>query len=64
MTKACKIKSGKRLLPSTTNHARMIRKMAQEGAVDGTTGAQEPVVDGFTLEENMQVLTDLRALEG
>ena len=55
--------TGKRLLPSTTNHARMIRKMAQEGAVDGTTGAQEPVVDGFTLEENMQVLTDLRALE-
>ena len=54
--------TGKRLLPSPTDHGRIIRQMAQQGAVDGITGVREPIVDGFSLQENLAVLEELREL--
>ena len=36
--------------------------MAQHGAVDGITGVREPIVDGFSLQENLAVLEELRTL--
>ena len=54
--------TGKRLLPSPTDHGRIIRQMAQQGAVDGITGVREPIVDGFSLQENLAVLRELRDL--
>ena len=36
--------------------------MVERGAVDGTTAARDGSVDGFTLEENLEVLAELRKL--
>ena len=47
---------GRNLLPRVEEDARLIRRMVKLGAVDGFSGENKNYVDGFTLEENGEVL--------
>ena len=49
------------LLPTVHAEEEIIRHMVDQGAVDGTTSQPVYTVDGFTLEENRQVLEQLHA---
>lgn len=53
---------GRNLLPSVEDETRMIIRAVDLGAVDGTTGEQKYYVDGFTTEENGQLLERLHRL--
>ncbi len=55
---------GRDLLPSAEEDERLIRRMVDAGAVDGTSGENKYYVDNFTLEHNAAVLERLRALVG
>ena len=54
--------AGSNFLPHAEEHGALIRRMVERGAVDGTTAARDGSVDGFTLEENLEVLAELRKL--
>ncbi len=53
---------GRNLLPRVEEDARLIRWMVKLGAVDGFSGENKNYVDGFTLEENGEVLQRLHSL--
>ena len=55
---------GRDLLPTTEEDERLIRRMVDAGAVDGTSGENKYYVDNFTLEQNAAVLRRLRWLLG
>ncbi len=55
---------GRGLLPTTDEDERLIRRMVDAGAVDGTSGENKYYVDNFTLEQNAGVLRRLRWLLG
>ena len=48
------------LLPNIDGHGQMIRTMVVHGAVDGFHGTRDDRVDGFTLEENLSILRELK----
>jgi hypothetical protein len=50
------------LLPSREEEAGLIRRMVDRGAVDGKLMKSVPGVDGYTLEENLDILDRLRHL--
>lgn len=51
--------AGRNLLPSVEEDTRLIKQSVDLGAVDGTTGEQKYYVDGFTIEENGELLARL-----
>lgn len=51
---------GKDLLPSVLGEQDLVRRVADAGAVDGMSSKSEYRVDGFTLEENSQIIQRLR----
>ena len=55
---------GRNLLPSIEDDRRLIERMVNSGAVDGTTGENKFYVDNFTLEENAELLDRLHSLVG
>ena len=54
--------SGKNLMPTVHEDMDLIKKTVDLGAVDGMSNSQEYKVDGFTLEENAETITQLRNL--
>ena len=54
--------TGENLLPSVIIDRQLIESLVHNGLVDGTTGQSTYKVDGFTLEENAQVLIALTRL--
>ena len=54
--------AGKNLLPTVEHETRLIQRLVDIGAVDGTTGNAIPTVDGFSIEENGRVLEQLRRM--
>lgn len=51
--------SGKNLMPTVDQDMDLIKKTVDLGAVDGMSNSQEYKVDGFTLEENAETITQL-----
>jgi hypothetical protein len=56
--------AGRNLLPSIEEDRRLIRRMVDTGAVDGTSGDSKYYVDNFTLEENAALLGRLHRAVG
>ena len=54
--------AGKNLLPSVEEEAAWVKKCVEMGVVDGFTGEVKEYVDGFSLEEYGQTLTQLHEL--
>ena len=54
--------AGRNLLPSVDQDMRLIRRMVDDGSVDGGSGINRYYVDNFTLEENGEVLAKLHRL--
>ena len=54
--------AGRNLLPSVEAERDLVKQTADLGAVDGMSTKQEYKVDGFTLEENSEVLVELHEL--
>lgn len=54
--------SNKNLLPRIEEEEQNIISIVEAGAVDGMSGLTEHKVDGFTLEENTELLKDLHQL--
>ena len=54
--------SGKSLMPTVEEDMALIRQTVDLGAVDGMSNKQEYRVDGFTLDENAETITQLREL--
>ncbi len=54
--------SGRALLPSDQEEAEILARVVAAGGVDGVTGRQELTVDGLSLEENLEVLRQVRKL--
>ena len=54
--------AGRNLLPTVESETVLIKRSVDMGAVDGTTGNHSYFVDGFTTEENGQLLARLHAL--
>lgn len=50
---------GENLLPTIKEEQHLVQTSVDLGAVDGFTGQQLPMVDGFTMEQNSQTLIDL-----
>lgn len=55
-------KTGRQLLPSVFEESTLIKQAVDLGAVDGMSARQEYKVDGFTLEENSTVVTELHEI--
>jgi hypothetical protein len=53
--------TGMSLLPDAQAESRLIREMIDFGACDGARGECVPSVDGFSLEENAQIIDRLQA---
>ena len=51
---------GRNLLPDVSAEMALIQQAVDGGAVDGTTGAHEYTVDGFSLADNARVLAQLQ----
>ena len=49
-------------MPSIEVERALVEQCVEMGSVDGKSHKVEPRVDGFTLEENSQVLRELRDL--
>lgn len=47
------------LLPGVEWEKELIREIVKRGAVDGVSGVNQPMVDGFNLDENAGTLTEL-----
>ncbi len=54
--------AGRNLLPTVEGETKVIQRSVDMGAVDGTTGDRKYYVDGFTTEENGELLARLHAL--
>jgi len=54
--------AGRNLLPTIEGETKVIQKSVDMGAVDGTTGERKYYVDGFTTEENGELLARLHAV--
>ena len=54
--------AGQNLLPSVEEERSLVKQTTDLGAVDGMSKKQEYKVDGFTLEENSEVLAELHEL--
>jgi Domain of unknown function (DUF4392) len=54
--------AGRNLLPSVEEDERLIRRMVETGAVDGTSGENKYYIDNFTLEQNRELLAQLHGL--
>ena len=54
--------AGQNLLPTVENETVLIKRSVDMGAVDGTTGDHSYFVDGFTTEENGELLARLHAV--
>lgn len=54
--------AGRNLLPTVEHETRLIRRMVDAGAVDGTTGDRKYCVDNFTAEQNGELLSRLHWL--
>jgi len=54
--------AGRNLLPSVEHETRLIQRLVDLGAVDGTTGEGKYYVDGFTTEQNGELLSRLHQL--
>ena len=54
--------AGRNLLPTVESETVLIKRSVDMGAVDGTTGDHSYFVDGFTTEENGELLARLHAL--
>ena len=54
--------TGRNLLLSVEAERDLVKQTADLGAVDGMSTKQEYKVDGFTLEENSEVLAELHEL--
>jgi hypothetical protein len=54
--------AGRNLLPTVEHETQLIHRMVDLGAVDGTTGERKYYVDGFTTEENGELLSRLHRL--
>lgn len=54
--------AGRDLLPSDAAEAERLARCVAAGAVDGTTGRNEPTVDGFPLAVTLRRLGELRAV--
>jgi Domain of unknown function (DUF4392) len=54
--------AGRNLLPAVEEDERLIRRMVETGAVDGTSGENKYYVDNFTLEQNGELLAQLHRL--
>ena len=52
--------SGKNLMPTVEDDMALIKQTVDLGAVDGMSNQQEYKVDGFTLDENAETITQLR----
>jgi hypothetical protein len=50
---------GRNLLPTRAETREMLRRTVELGAVDGTTGKRTDTVDGFPLDENCRVLSEM-----
>ena len=50
------------LLPEEKEEEALIARMVEAGAVDGISGERAHTVDGFTLEENSRIISQLRLL--
>tara|TARA_B100001167_G_C16763417_1_gene302736 strand:+ start:479 stop:1222 length:744 start_codon:yes stop_codon:yes gene_type:complete len=53
--------AGRNLLPTVESETVLIKRSVDMGAVDGTTGDHSYFVDGFTTEENGELLARLHA---
>ena len=53
--------TGKDLLPSDEDELRRARLVMEAGAVDGVLGTPELMVDGLSMEQNLDILRALRA---
>ena len=56
---ALSIKTGRNLLPSESEHAKSITSIVDLGAVDGVSGSKDYLVDGFSVHDNLKVLSKL-----
>jgi hypothetical protein len=56
---ALSLKTGLNLLPSESEHSRSITSIVDMGAVDGVSGANDYMVDGFSIPDNLTVLNKL-----
>ena len=54
--------AGRNLLPTVESETVLIKRSVDMGAVDGTTGDHKYYVDGFTTEENGELLARLHAV--
>jgi hypothetical protein len=54
--------AGRNLLPSMDEDRRLIQRMVDTGAVDGTSGESKYCVDSFSLEQNAALLGRLHRL--
>ena len=61
---ALSVISGKNLLPTREEEANLIRRMVDRGAVDGNLLTTVYSVDGYTLEENLNILDRLHEVVG
>ena len=59
---ALSLATNRNLLPSQKQEIKRLKHLVDAGIVDGTTGRQEYRVDGFTAEENTEVLQKLHTL--
>lgn len=57
---AMSIRKGKNLLPTVAAEQELLKGAVKAGAVDGMSGKNECKVDGFTMQENSQVVAELR----
>ena len=55
-------KTGKNLMPSVEEEKKLIDKLVANGAVDGITGEAKAMVDGFEINEYLEVLSELHSL--
>ena len=54
--------AGRNLLPTVESETRVIERSVDMGAVDGTTGEKKYYVDGFTTQENGELLARVHAV--
>jgi hypothetical protein len=54
--------AGRNLLPTVEQETRLIHRLVDLGAVDGTTGERKYYVDGFTTQQNGELLSRLHRL--
>ena len=56
------MQTGRNLLPSVEDERELVKRTTDLGAVDGMSRKQEYRVDGFTLEENSEVVAELHGV--